>query len=514
MQKTFRHAHTLMVQGATSDAGKSVLVTGLARLLHQRGISVAPFKPQNMALNSAVTATGGEIGRAQAVQAEACGLIPSNDMNPVLLKPNSATGSQVIVHGKAIGNYSAQAYQTLKPQLLSEVVAAHARLQHQYDVVLVEGAGSPAEVNLRAHDIANMGFAEAIDCPVIIVADIDRGGVFAHLYGTHAVLSPTEQARIQGFVINRFRGDRSLLTSGLEWLEQKTGVPVLAVIPYLPDLHIEAEDSMQLRQYNASNHLPLQSGPPLRVAVVQVPRISNHTDFDVLRLHAHIECQFVQDPAAFRGADLIILPGSKNVREDLQWLHTQGWPAVLQRHLRWGGKLLGICGGLQMLGEQIADPNGVESTPGTSLGLGYLALSTELTGDKILRRVQGQTQSSGLAAAGLPVQGYEIHTGRSSGPALKQPLFVLSQLECPDQPSYSEGAYTEQVCGTYVHGCLDQPELLGAILTWAGASSDVPALDYTHMKHQAFDRLAQVLADEFAAADLARLVGLPEARLA
>ena len=500
-------AHTLMIQGATSDAGKSVLVTGLARWLHRQGVRVAPFKPQNMALNSAVTATGGEIGRAQAVQAEACGLTPSTDMNPVLLKPNSATGSQVIVQGRAIGNYSAQDYQALKPQLLAEVVAAHARLQAQFEVVLVEGAGSPAEVNLRAHDIANMGFAEAIDCPVIIVADIDRGGVFAHLYGTYAVLSPSEQARIKGFVINRFRGDRRLLNSGLEWLEAQTGVPVLAVIPYVPDLHIEAEDSLQLPSYQQAQ--PEQSA--LRVAVLQVPRISNHTDFDVLRLHPQIDCTFVQDPSAFAGADLIILPGSKNVREDLQWLQAQSWPKLLQRHLRWGGKVMGICGGLQMLGETIHDPDGVESSPGSSAGLGYLALETVLTGDKILRTVAGLTQASGLAPAGLPLAGYEIHTGRSSGAALQQPLFTLTQA---GQPEYAEGAYTEQVCGTYVHGCLDQPDFLAAVMVWAGAEALAPVpLDYRQMKQQAFDRLADVLAAEFAAEDLARLLGLPKGRL-
>lgn len=498
-------SNTLMIQGATSDAGKSVLVTGLARLLHRHGVRVAPFKPQNMALNSAVTANGGEIGRAQAVQAEACGLTPSTDMNPVLLKPNSATGSQVIVHGRAIGNYSAQDYQALKPQLLSEVVAAHTRLQQQFEAVLVEGAGSPAEVNLRANDIANMGFAEAIDCPVIIVADIDRGGVFAHLYGTYAVLSPTEQARIRGFVINRFRGDRSLLTSGLTWLEEKTGVPVLAVIPYLHDLHIEAEDSLQLPGYQQAH----QQQPALRVAVLQVPRISNHTDFDVLRLHPQIACEFVHDPSAFAGADLVILPGSKNVREDLQWLQAQGWPKVLQRHLRWGGKVMGICGGLQMLGDAIVDPNGVESSPGSSTGLGYLALETVLTGDKILRTVAGVTQASGLAVAGLPVQGYEIHTGRSSGKALEQPLFTLTQ---PGHPEYAEGAYTEQVCGTYVHGCLDQPDFLAAVMAWAGGEA-MAALDYTQMKQQAFDRLADVLAEEFAADDLTQLLGLPAGRL-
>ncbi|TGG94292.1 cobyric acid synthase [Natronospirillum operosum] len=483
-----------MVQGTTSDAGKSVLVTALARILYRHGISVAPFKPQNMALNSAVSADGGEIGRAQAVQAEACGLTPQTDMNPVLLKPNSELGAQVIVHGQAIGNMQAREYHHFKPQLLDEVCAAHGRLQARHQVVLVEGAGSPAEINLRANDIANMGFAEAIDCPVIIIADIDRGGVFAHLYGTYQLLSATEQARVQGFVINRFRGDVSLLQSGLDWLEERTGVPVLGVIPYLPDLHIEAEDSLNLRQLTDAPEA--DTGARLQVVVPVYPRTSNHTDFDVLRLHPQVDCQFLRDPADFRGADLIILPGSKNVRGDLQWLHDQGWVPVLQRHLRFGGRLFGICGGYQMLGQRIDDPDGVEASAGTSPGLGWLDMATRLTGTKTLRRMHGEAISDTLAPAGTPVSGYEIHTGESTGPALDKPLFRLTPVDDPRGQALTDGALSAdgRIAGSYLHGCLDEPALLQAVIDWVldqpGQGHD---FDYARLKEVSFDRLADAV---------------------
>ena len=314
-----QRARTLMVQGTTSDAGKSILVTALCRILARKGIKVAPFKSQNMALNSAVTADGGEIGRAQAVQAEACFLQPDVRMNPILLKPNSDLGSQVILRGKAIGNMKAVEYHQHKPKLLQDVVLAHQELLADFDLVMVEGAGSPAEINLRQHDLANMGFAEAVDCPVIIVADIDRGGVFAHLYGTYELLSATEQARTRGFIINRFRGDKALLQGGLDWLEQKTGKPVLAVLPYIHNLHIEAEDSLAVDQFANSD-----AGQHFKVVVPIYPRASNHTDFDALRMHPEVDCRLIRDVQHFKGADLIILPGSKNTRGDLGWLKVSG----------------------------------------------------------------------------------------------------------------------------------------------------------------------------------------------
>jgi adenosylcobyric acid synthase len=477
---SYASPHTLMVQGTTSDAGKSILVTALCRILARHGYRVVPFKPQNMALNSAVTADSGEIGRAQAVQAQAAFLEPSVSMNPILLKPNSDQGSQVIVNGKAIGNMDAVAYHAYKPQLMPVVTAAHEQLKRQFDLVLVEGAGSPAEINLREHDIANMGFAEAVDCPVIIVADIDRGGVFAHLYGTWALLSESEQKRVRGFVINRFRGDVKLLEPGLDWLEQQTSVPVLAVLPYLHNLHIEAEDSISQSQ-------KLQRGKHdevLRVSVLAYPRASNHTDFDVLRMHPQADCEFVRDAGQFRGCDLMILPGSKHVRGDLQWLRDNGWDRVIERHLRHGGKLIGICGGYQMLGRQVHDPDGVESAAGSSEGLGWLAQETTLNRNKTLRNVSGT-----LLAEGLAVNGYEIHAGITRGDEPGGPLFELQCRE--DGKRFEDGVISadDNVLGTYLHGLFDEPAMLAHWLRWGGLGA-VEAFDYPQFREAQIERLA------------------------
>jgi adenosylcobyric acid synthase len=470
-----QRARTLMVQGTTSDAGKSILVTALCRILARKGIKVAPFKSQNMALNSAVTADGGEIGRAQAVQAEACFLQPDVRMNPILLKPNSDLGSQVILRGKAIGNMKAVEYHQHKPKLLQDVVLAHQELLADFDLVMVEGAGSPAEINLRQHDLANMGFAEAVDCPVIIVADIDRGGVFAHLYGTYELLSVTEQARTRGFIINRFRGDKALLQGGLDWLEQKTGKPVLAVLPYIHNLHIEAEDSLAVDQFTNSD-----AGQHFKVVVPIYPRASNHTDFDALRMHPEVDCRLIKDVQHFKGADLIILPGSKNTRGDLGWLKASGWDAVIKRHLRLGGKVIGICGGYQMLGQAVHDPDGTESSPGSSEGLGHLAIETLLQGEKQLRNVQGHW----LAEVGhIPVTGYEIHVGQTSGSDLAQPLMQLN--------TGADGARNSEdtVMGSYVHGLFDEPKLLAELLRWAGLEH-TQAFDYPALRAAQIERLA------------------------
>lgn len=510
-EEDFRRPHTLMVQGATSDAGKSILVTALCRILARHSISVAPFKPQNMALNSAVTAEGGEIGRAQAVQADACYLPASILMNPVLLKPNSDLGAQVIVNGKAIGNMQAKEYHHYKPELLTTVVDAHRQLQQAYSVVMVEGAGSPAEINLRAHDIANMGFAQAIDCPVIIVADIDRGGVFAHLYGTYALLSDTEKQRVKGFVINRFRGDVSLLDSGLQWLEEKTGVPTLAVIPYIPHLHIEAEDSLASSQYE-SGHTHYQQR--CKIAVLMYPRASNHTDFDALRIHPHIDCEFVNDSTTFTGADMIILPGSKNVRGDLEWLKDNGWEAIITRHRRLGGKVIGICGGYQILGQWVHDPEAIESMAGSTSGLGLLSMTTTLTAHKTLRNVCGFFANNTIAGEEpVAVKGYEIHAGISEGPALTSPLLSLRYSEvnngevdngevnnsevnnnaCENSP-FNDGAVNEDntVMGSYIHGFFDQGDVINYCLKWAGIDP-VISLDYVQFKEAEINRLADVV---------------------
>lgn len=460
-----------MVQGTTSDAGKSTLVAGLCRLLYRSGVAVAPFKPQNMALNAAVTADGGEIGRAQAVQAMACGLQPHTDMNPVLLKPNSDTGCQVIIHGQVVGNQEASTYHDYKKTAMQAVLQSYQRLQQQYDCVVVEGAGSPAEINLRANDIANMGFAEAVDCPVMLVADIDKGGVFAHLVGTLALLSESEQARVVGFVINKFRGDIALLQPGLDWLEQRTGKPVLGVLPYLHDLHLEEEDAVAKTSSK-------KTGAQLTVVVPVLPHIANHTDFDALRLHPQVDLQFVRLSEPVPAADLIILPGSKNVRGDLAALREYGWEPAIARHLRYGGKVLGICGGFQMLGQQLHDPLALEGEAGSSVGLGWLPMETTLEAHKQLKQVSGK-----LAFADAQLQGYEIHMGVSSGAALARPVHVIA--------GQAEGALSAdgQVAGSYIHGLFDHPQACAAWLQWAGLSTQVD-YDYTQLREQSLEQLA------------------------
>ncbi|MFB3303658.1 cobyric acid synthase [Pseudomonas sp. AMR01] len=466
---------TLMVQGTTSDAGKSTLVTALCRWLVRQGVAVVPFKPQNMALNSAVTAEGGEIGRAQAVQAQAANLAPHTDMNPVLLKPNSDTGSQVIIHGRAVTSMNAVAYHDYKAIAMQAVLASHARLSEAYPVVMVEGAGSPAEINLRANDIANMGFAEAVDCPVLLIADINRGGVFAHLVGTLELLSPTEQARVKGFIINRFRGDIALLQPGLDWLEARTGKPVVGVLPYVMDLHLEAEDGIDRRQIDKAAQV-------LKVVVPVLPRISNHTDFDPLRLHPQVDLQFVGPGQAIPAADLIILPGSKSVRSDLAYLRANGWDTAVARHLRYGGKLLGICGGLQMLGEQVHDPLGLEGPCGSSEGLGLLAFSTTLEEEKQLRNVRGR-----LLLEDAEVSGYEIHAGVTSGDALSRAAVLLDD-------GRSDGAQSAdgQIFGTYLHGLFETPAACSALLRWAGLQ-DVQEVDYHALRERDIERLADLV---------------------
>lgn len=515
---TLWRAKVLMVQGTTSDAGKSTLVAGICRLLAREGVKVAPFKPQNMALNSAVTIDGGEIGRAQALQAVACYLEPHTDFNPILLKPSSDTGAQIIVHGKALTTLEASAFfgpksKDYKAMALAAVLESFERLSGQYQTIVVEGAGSPAEINLREGDIANMGFAEAVDCPVIIIADIDKGGVFAHLVGTLALLSESEQVRVKGFVINRFRGDISLLQSGLDWLEAYTNKPVLGVLPYLHDLHLDAEDALISSPTKGANSR-------LKVRVLVYPRISNHTDFDPLRLHPDIDFDYVslQTQAASHAthlpaADVLILPGSKNVRADLAFLREQGWDKDIATHLRYGGKVLGICGGYQMLGQSIADPLGIEDSAGDTEGLGYLPLSTELKADKQLRRVSGELTLLGQTVA---VQGYEIHCGESSYliPRLEQtnsPLQLIPESTSLAAPtvSFADGLQSDdgQILGTYLHGLFDSPNACQLILRWAGLN-DAKTIDINQIREQQLDRLADVLAEHL---DMQKLQPILEA---
>ena len=496
------NAITVMVQGTTSDAGKSTLVAALCRWLVRQGVSVVPFKPQNMALNSAVTSDGGEIGRDQAVQAQAAKLAPHTDMNPVLLKPNSDTGAQVIIHGRAVANMEALEYHAYKQTARAAVLESHQRLCAQYQVVVVEGAGSPAEINLREGDIANMGFAEAVDCPVILIADIDKGGVFAHLIGTLALLSTSEQARVAGFVINRFRGDIALLQPGLDWLEQHTGKPVIGVIPYLHGLHLEAEDAVPSCFPSTSGGRGEGGVTRLRVIVPVLPHISNHTDFDPLRLHPQIEFSFVAMGEPIPPADLIVLPGSKSVRRDLDSLRRAGWEAAIQRHLRYGGKLIGICGGLQMLGQAIHDPLGLEGEAGSSYGLALLELSTTLDSEKQLRNVCGT-----LSLEDAPVAGYEIHAGISSGAALDNPALQLEH-DCaiiPDGAISGDG----QILATYLHGLFESKEATDALLRWAGLKN-VTTPDYHSRREADIERLADAVERYLDGARLRGLFGLGE----
>lgn len=476
---------SLMVQGTTSDAGKSTLVAALCRILKRRGVRVAPFKPQNMALNSAVTVDGGEIGRAQALQALAAGVQPHTDFNPVLLKPSTDKQAQVIIHGQVAADLNARDYHAYKPRAMGAVLESWGRLTAAYDCVLVEGAGSPAEINLRDRDIANMGFAEAVDCPVILVADIDRGGVFAHLVGTLALLSVSEQARVKGYVINRFRGDIGLLESGLRWLEERTGKPVLGVLPYLHGLFLDAEDAIARGQERRAN-------ARLRVVAPAYPRTSNHNDLDPLRLHPDVDFSWVGPGQAMPPADLIVLPGSKAVRADLEWLRGQGWDQAIARHLRYGGKVVGLCGGYQMLGLAIADPAGLEGQPGSTAGLGLLECTTTLEAEKQLRNVAGA-----LALPGEPAMtGYEIHLGVTVGPALDAPAVRLVD-------GRSDGALSAdgQILGTYCHGLFDHPQALTALLAWAGLDGG-ETVDFAARREADLERLADAVE---ASLDWARL---------
>ncbi len=466
--------NALMIQGTSSDAGKSLFVTGLCRILSRRGIRVAPFKPQNMALNSAVTIDGGEIGRAQALQAFAAGIDPVTDMNPILLKPISDVGSQVIVNGIAVGVMDAKSYHAYKPKVKIEAIQAFNRLADQYDAVVVEGAGSPVEINLRAHDIANMGFAEAVDLPVWLVADIERGGVFAQIVGTMELLSEPEKKRITGVVINRFRGDISLLTSGTKWLADKQKLPMIGVMPYLKKLKLDAEDSLSRREAEHETGL-------LHVTVPVFPKISNDTDFEPLVDHPSVNVSFVKSGDEWPKSDFVILPGSKNVIADIDWLREENFDIEILRHLRYGGKVLGLCGGYQMLGKRIDDPERIEGNKESAAGLGLLDMTTTLYPEKHLANVTGR-----LTFNDAPVTGYEIHAGISEGPALKNPFCHLSTG--PDGAISVDG----QVAGTYLHGIFEKAEALVAILAWAGVANPIP-VDREMERLKEIDRLADAM---------------------
>jgi adenosylcobyric acid synthase len=396
-------------------------------------------------------------------------------MNPVLLKPNTDTGAQIIIHGRVLANMEAQDYHAYKRRARDAVLSSYARLRAQYDAILIEGAGSPAEINLRDNDIANMGFAEAVDCPVILIADIDRGGVFAHFVGTLALLSGPEQARVKGMVINRFRGDLSLLEPGLRWLEQRTGKPVFGVLPYLHGMHLEAEDAI-----NPQNAVAAEA-VALRAIVPVLPHISNHTDFDPLRMHPQVSLRYVGPGEAIPPADLVLLPGSKNVRADLDWLRANGWQEALLRHLRYGGKVIGICGGFQMLGREVRDARGIEGPAGASRGLGLLDVVTEIEANKQLRNTSGT-----LTLEHAPVAGYEIHAGVTTGSGLERPAARLDDRF--DGAMSADGL----ILGTYLYGLFETSTARDALLRWAGLAQ-ASAPDYAQIREAAIDRLADAV---------------------
>jgi adenosylcobyric acid synthase len=468
-----------MLQGTGSDVGKSLLVAGLARALTRRGLRVRPFKPQNMSNNAAVTADGGEIGRAQALQARACGVAPRTDMNPILLKPQSEVGAQLVVQGRVRGTADARAYQQMKAGLLPVVLNSFERLRAEADIVLVEGAGSPAEINLRRGDIANMGFALAADVPVVVVGDIDRGGVIASLVGTHAVLTPAERALVRGFVINRFRGDVTLFADGLTAITDRTGWASFGVVPWLAEAgRLPAEDAMSLGRARP----PGRSGSGddgVRIAVPLLSRIANFDDFDPLAQEPGVSLIMVRPGQPIpAGTDLIVLPGTKSTLADLAFLRAQGWDIDILAHVRQGGRVWGLCGGYQMLGLRVDDPDGIEGPPGGAPGLGLLRVSTVLSGDKVLRQITGTDP-----ATGAPVAGYEIHMGRTDGPDCARPLLHLAVKGGTDQHHgygyRTEGAVTAdgRVAGCYLHGLFGNDAFRTALLAGLGGAPSPLAFD-------------------------------------
>lgn len=426
-----------MIQGTSSDVGKSVLCTALCRIFVNDGYRVAPFKSQNMALNSYITKSGGEIGRAQGVQAEAAKIDATTDMNPILLKPKGDMVSEVILHGKHFANMDAISYrENFVETVMPEIRKSLERLREQYEILVLEGAGSPAEINLKARDIANMRMAHETDADVILVADIERGGVFASIVGTLALLDDDERVRVKGIIINKFRGMKQLLDSGVEWLENYTGIPVLGVIPYM-DVQIEAEDSMALSSLRLKK--PQQQEFAIDVAIIRLPCISNFTDMDPLFEEPGVGPRFVSSLRDLKQPDVIILPGTKNTVEDFLWLQESGLAQGILQHVQKGGKVVGICGGYQMLGENICDESAIEGSGGTYLSLGLLPIETHFVAEKQTIQVQGRT------ATGHDVKGYEIHLGRSTPKKEITPFITF-------EDGQQDGVYTEQVLGTYVHG--------------------------------------------------------------
>jgi adenosylcobyric acid synthase len=488
----------LMIQGCGSDVGKSTLVAGLCRLFANRGLAVRPFKPQNMSNNAAVTADGGEIGRAQALQAIACRTPPSVHMNPVLLKPQSEAGAQVIVRGRMEGSWSARDFQARKAALLDIAVQSWRGLAAEADLVLVEGAGSPAETNLRKGDIANMGFAHAADLSVVLVGDINRGHVIAALVGAHAVLAPADRNRIEGFIINKFRGDAALFDDGRADIVRRTGWPDLGLVPWLnAAAGLPAEDA-------ASISFPRAAAPAgfgrVKIVAPLLSRIANFDDFDALAHEPAVDFNFIPPGSPLPGdADLAILPGTKATLADLAFLRAQGWDIDLLAHVRRGGRVMGVCGGYQMLGRRIADPAGIEGPAGEAAGLGLLDVETVLGGTKMLRAVRGR-----LTRGGGAFGGYEMHVGETSGPGCAAPWAILE-----DGTPHGAASPDGRIVGGYVHGLFAEASARGALLAELGATSD--GVDQSARVDEALDKIADILERSLDIAALERIAGLPPA---
>jgi adenosylcobyric acid synthase len=461
-----------MFQGTGSDVGKSLIVAGLCRAFARRGFRVRPFKPQNMSNNAAVTDDGGEIGRAQALQARACGVSSSVHMNPILLKPQSEVGSQVVVQGKVIGAARAREYQALKPKLMSAVLDSYARMHTDADLVLVEGAGSAAELNLRGGDIANMGFAHAANCPVVLVGDIDRGGIFAQILGVKAALPPEDAAMITGFIVNKFRGDATLFEGAITTIGERTGWRAFGLMPFFAGAaRLPAEDAFGLGDKKS------RAEGAVTIAVPMLARIANFDDFDPLRMEPSVRLIFVRPGEPLPLADLVILPGSKATIADLKFFHEQGWDVDLLAHARRGGRILGICGGYQMLGKTVSDPQGMEGPPGEIEGLKLLDVATVLTGDKTLRQVEGA-----CLANGAPFQGYEMHIGGTSGPDGARPLLRFADGQLDGAMSQSG-----QIAGAYVHGLFADDRQRAA---WLAALGTTSGFNYEPTIESTLDALA------------------------
>jgi len=494
----------LMILGAGSDVGKSLLVAGLCRLFRQEGLRVAPFKAQNMALNSFVTPEGGEMGRSQAVQAQAAGLAPHVDMNPILLKPTAGVGAQVILHGKVLGNYTSKDYYRLRPRLVRQVMKSFRRLAASYDLIILEGAGSAVELNLRQNDLVNFSMAKRTGAAAVLAADIDRGGVFAATIGSFHLLTRTERRLLQGFIINRFRGDPALFQEGVEIIEKRTARPVLGVVPFLSDLALPEEDSVPLEFPRRR----VDTGSPHRVAVgvVRLPHLSNYTDFLPLEQDARVALSYVDHRSAWDDLDLVIIPGTKNTISDLIYLQETGLAAAIVDHARQGGRVLGICGGYQILGEEVHDALGMEGQPRTAKGLGLLPLVTRLEGDKTTTQVRGRVL--GLPGGGLEVSGYEIHLGVTTIRGPGRPALTITSRN--GRTAASPDGWVSQnglIMGTYVHGLFDADDFRQAFVsTLLGlppeCSEDSPAWSFQAFQEAQFDRLAETLRGHL---DLARI---------